>query len=431
MNWLAQNWRKASLAIVLAVGIALPALAAYEKTGVFTPPDHHVKLGDNSALRFGDGGGGYSDPTTYDVTARWDGTDLDILANANNTVIKWGNGTNSFDQWLYGSSTSLYLLWDASANDLFFMDSVSAKFGNDGDVEMRWDGTDFDVLVATDDYAINFGNGTNSPDLKLFGNTTAAYALWDASADDFILADSSSLMFGTGNDVEIRWDNTDLDVLAAANNSVWKFGTQALNFDVWTYGASGRTTWDASADSLNFVTATASFDANSLLTVAGTADITGELHIGSVQVTSTAAELNKLAGVTAGTVTASKALVVGAGSALTGLKRTVTGVADNTSPGATDSGTVYVVTGGSGVTFTLPAVGTTGLEYTFCNGADQNMTITAPTDKLVTLNDAAATSIAFSTSGIKIGNCATVYSSATFYYASVALASDSALTVSP
>ena len=193
MNWLAQNWSKASLAIVLAVGIALPALAAYEKTGVFTPPDHHVKLGDNSALRFGDGGGGYSDPTTYDVTARWDGTDLDFLANANNTVIKWGNGTNSFDQWLYGSSTSLYLLWDASANDLIFQDSVSAIFGTGLDAELRWDGTDLDLLALADDQVFKFGNGTNSWDLWIYGNVAGDYLLWDASASSLTAVGAATI----------------------------------------------------------------------------------------------------------------------------------------------------------------------------------------------------------------------------------------------
>lgn len=310
MNWLAQNWRKASLAIVLAVGVALPALAAYEKTGVFTPPGHHVKLGDNSALRFGDGGGGYSDPTTYDVTARWDGTDLDILANANNTVIKWGNGTNSFDQWLYGSSTSLYLLWDASANDLIFQDSVSAIFGTGLDAELRWDGTDLDLLAVADDQVFKLGNGTNSWDVWLYGNTSADYLLSDASANNL---------------------STQGDFYIALND--------------FRRGTSGQTG-----------------------------------------------------------------------------NKTVT---------ATESGTVFLVTGGTGVTFTLPATGTAGLIYDFCNGVNQNMTVTAPASEMVTFNNVDATSVAFSTTNKKTGGCVRVISDANQYYAHPMAEETQTMTVTP
>lgn len=253
MNWL--NWRNAGLAAVLAVGIALPAMAAvYEKQGVLVPPDTHIKLGDSSALRFGDSTGGYSDPSTYDITARWDGTDFDWLPNANNTVMKFGNGTVSFDIWAYGATSAAYLLWDASVNDLFFVDSVSAKFGNDGDVEMRWDGTDFDVLVATDDYVIKWGNGTQSADQWWYGNTATEYILWDASADDLIFQDSVSIKLGTGSDAELRWDATDLDLLAAADDQIFKIGNGTNSWDLWLFGNTANTyvSWDASADDLKF-----------------------------------------------------------------------------------------------------------------------------------------------------------------------------------
>lgn len=69
----------------------------------------NVKLLDSDVLSFGIG---------EDVQVRWDGTDLDILAAADDSVIKFGNGTKSFDVWLYGDTASDYLLWDASANEL-------------------------------------------------------------------------------------------------------------------------------------------------------------------------------------------------------------------------------------------------------------------------------------------------------------------------
>lgn len=140
----------------------------------------NVSLLDSDILTFGAGSGAAI--ADRDVQMRWDGTDLDVLADANNTVWKWGNGTESFDMWWYGSAAANYLLWDASADDLIFQDSVSAKFGTGLDVEVRWDGTDLDVLAAADDSVIKVGNGTNSFDLWLYGNTASDYLLWDASA---------------------------------------------------------------------------------------------------------------------------------------------------------------------------------------------------------------------------------------------------------
>lgn len=113
-----RGWFKPLVVAFAVIGLSLPALAAvYEKAGLLVPPSTHVKIGDNSHLRFGDGAV-RGDPGAYDITVRWDGTDLDILAAADDSVIKLGNGTNSFDAWVYGNTASDYLLWDASANNL-------------------------------------------------------------------------------------------------------------------------------------------------------------------------------------------------------------------------------------------------------------------------------------------------------------------------
>ena len=76
--------------------------------------------------------------------------------------------------------------------------------------------------------------------------------------------------------------------------------------------------------------------------------------------------------------------------------------------------TLFTNTGASGaVNFTLDADGHTkkGLRYGFFVTADQNVTITSGTaDKMYTFNDAAADSVAFSTSSEKIGGYVEVYS---------------------
>ena len=121
-------------------------------------------------------------------------------------------------------------------------------------------------------------------------------------------------------------------------------------------------------------------------------------------VTAASGDINLLAGITAGTVTASKVLAVGSGSALTGLRQTTSGQTSGFSPNATDSGTVYYVTGGGGITATLPTPAT-GIVFDFCNAVDQNLTVSASPDLLVVFNNASASTVAFSTSGEKIGGC--------------------------
>jgi len=85
-----------------------------------------------------------------------------------------------------------------------------------------------------------------------------------------------------------------------------------------------------------------------------------------------------------------------------------------------DSGTVFDTTGATGaVAFTLPPVKTsTGCVFMFVNTVDQTMTVTSdPADKLVYDNDAAADSLAASTSGHKIGAALLVVSDGTNWLA--------------
>lgn len=188
-------------------------------------------------------------------------------------------------------------------------DGVDAADGSAGDVTLRWDGTDLDLLPTVDDSIFKIGDGTLSFDLWLMGGSASAYVSWDASANDLKLEDSVSLMFGTGagagpgnaGDVEIRWDATDLDVLAAADDSVIKFGNGTNSFDVWIYGntASDYVLFDASANELS-------------LQGAVTLDVpAGQLQIGNTAVSATAAELNR------GTDVSTRSIAAGATLAVT------------------------------------------------------------------------------------------------------------------
>lgn len=76
-----------------------------------------------------------------------------------------------------------------------------------------------------------------------------------------------------------------------------------------------------------------------------------------------------------------------------------------------ESGTIFHTTGATAaVNFTLPAISTGPFWFMFIAGADQDMTVTsAAADTIVTYNDLAADSVAFSTASEKIGGAVEVY----------------------
>lgn len=71
----------------------------------------------------------------------------------------------------------------------------------------------------------------------------------------------------------------------------------------------------------------------------------------------------------------------------------------------TDAGTFFNTVGATAaVNFTLPAISTGPWQFWFMAGAAQNMTVTSATaDTILTFNDLAADSVAFSTSNEIIG----------------------------
>lgn len=111
-----------------------------------------------------------------------------------------------------------------------------------------------------------------------------------------------------------------------------------------------------------------------------------------------------------------------------GIPRTVAKTADYTVLAA-DNGTLFTNQGAAGaVVFTLPALAdiTVGWSASFFIEADQTVTVAAPSGKLVAFNNAARTSIAFSTSSEKIGARIdiTVNADATKYLANVQLGAE-------
>lgn len=138
-------------------------------------------------------------------------------------------------------------------------DSDQFRFGDANDVTMAWDGTDFDVLPLADDSVFNFGNGTLSFDIKIFGNTASDLILFDASANlfdadgvDIRVKDADMVIFGDSSDVTITWDGTDMDILGLADDQLINIGNGTNDFDLKWFGniATSYVYFDASADEI-------------------------------------------------------------------------------------------------------------------------------------------------------------------------------------
>ena len=83
---------------------------------------------------------------------------------------------------LYGTSTGGASLVDAyTSTQVSYTDATRLNLGTDNDGYFAFDGTKLTLLAAADDTVFEIGNGTNS-----WGNTTAAYTTWDASANALI-----------------------------------------------------------------------------------------------------------------------------------------------------------------------------------------------------------------------------------------------------
>ena len=125
--------------------------------------------------------------------------------------------------------------------------------------------------------------------------------VWDTSADDLVFAGAAGIDLAGDIDVDgtANLDNVDIDGTVQIDGAT-TFGVDDTGVDVKFFGAtaSAYLLWDESADKL--------------LTAGGAVvDIVKDkLLIGGTAVTTTAAELNVLDAVTAGTVTASLGVVV-------------------------------------------------------------------------------------------------------------------------
>lgn len=235
----------------------------------------------------------------------------------------FGSDTNGHDVKAFGDTTGKYFMWDASANTLYVVgtlsldgtfaadnialaDAETLTFGTGNDVVVQWDGTNLIFAAAADDSLIEIGDSAATQlsfDIKWYGNEAngASYVFFDASANliyttgvDLQFKDSDFLVFGTGagaaGDVSIAWDGTNLVMASVAAASVFNVGAASFvinttqhgtytvgvddtGYDVKFFGATtGKyLLWDESADKLILISA---FD------ITGNSQFTGTVSVG-------------------------------------------------------------------------------------------------------------------------------------------------------
>ena len=228
---------------------------------LMTVDDIDFNFTDNTVVSFGTG---------KDITVTFDATDLIVDGPAANLIIKIG-ATSNQDIIVYGDTATDLITFDTSAElvhfdgfDLQMKDDDIVSFGDGKDLTMTWDATQFVINTVAADKAIHIGVDDAGVDVKFFGATASAFALWDQSVDDLVfdgaaglhLGDNNKVMFGddAAGDIFVSWDATQLVIDATTANSAIFIGQDDLGLDLRLYGATSTSyvEWDQSADMLTF-----------------------------------------------------------------------------------------------------------------------------------------------------------------------------------
>ena len=224
-----------------------------------------LTMGDSEPLNLG---------ASTDAVLQWDATRLALTAAAD-SVFRIGAAAFSYDVEFIGQTAVTNLMkWDLDGGvdslgalvfdnvDLDLGDNDVLRFGDSADVTMTWNPSTpaLEIEALVDDTGqIRIGS-TNAIDLAVYGSTNTNIALFDVSTAvlemngwSMNLQDDDFLYFGDSNDVTIRWTSGQLDMLAAADDTVWTIGNGTNSFDIQIFGATAAAdiVFDASANKLS------------------------------------------------------------------------------------------------------------------------------------------------------------------------------------
>jgi len=218
------------------------------------------------------------------------GDDVKLLSDS--AVLSFGADSDTTLTHTDGTGLTLN-----SANKLLFRDSaLSISSSTDGQLDIDAD-TEVEIATTTLDLngaldvsgasqfssTITVGVDGTGYDVKFFGDTSGSFLLWDQSDDALELTDSSPIKIGDAADMQIYHDGSNSYI--TNSQGALKIATESSGIAVTI----GHTT--------------------SEVTIADNLTVTGTLTLGS-NAELTEAELEMLDGITAGTVAASKAVVV-------------------------------------------------------------------------------------------------------------------------
>jgi len=118
-----------------------------------------------------------------DGTANLDIVDIDGAVQVDSTITV-GADDQGYDIKFFGDTASAYMLWDTSADDLVLAGAAGIDLAGDIDVDgtANLDVVDIDGNVQIDG-TVTVGVDDTGLDVKFFGASAGAFALWDESAN--------------------------------------------------------------------------------------------------------------------------------------------------------------------------------------------------------------------------------------------------------
>ena len=225
------------------------------------PATTSVTYLDDDGLNFG---------TSSDVSMVWNGTNFVVNSLAEDTGEFQFGPTTAIDVSIYANTNTKIFKFDANSGiveindwDMHLQDDDELQFGDatGGDVSIVWDVTN--LLIEA--YADNTGQirigSTNAIDFAVYGSTNTNIALFDVSTPEIILngwdlelQDDDILTFGDSDDMQIKWDQSQLAVNAGSANGVINIGKGTIT-DVIMQGVSADADlhWDGSEDTLGLL----------------------------------------------------------------------------------------------------------------------------------------------------------------------------------